>query len=68
MVALGACLAGPLAGVFDGAQGRAQLLAQLVAAQLGSGVGQVGAGLVTPPMKCFEGAVQALAAAAPTLG
>lgn len=33
-----------------------------------AGVGQVGAGLVTPPMKCFEGAVQALAAAAPTLG
>lgn len=33
-----------------------------------AGVGQVGAGLVNPPMECFEAAVQALADAAPPLG
>ena len=33
-----------------------------------AGVGQVGAGLVTPPMECFEAAIQALAIAAPTFG
>jgi hypothetical protein len=33
-----------------------------------AGVGQVGAGLVTPPVECFEGALAALAAAAPPLG
>jgi Protein of unknown function (DUF1116) len=32
-----------------------------------AGTGQVGAGLVTPPMECFVGAVHALAAAAPPL-
>jgi hypothetical protein len=30
-----------------------------------AGTGQVGAGLVTPPLECFLGALQALAAAAP---
>ncbi|MFI5955445.1 DUF1116 domain-containing protein [Cryptosporangium sp. NPDC051539] len=33
-----------------------------------AGVGQVGAGLVTPPMECFVGALDALGAAAPGLG
>jgi hypothetical protein len=33
-----------------------------------AGVGQVGAGLVTPPVECFEGALAALAATAPPLG
>ncbi|MDF9714631.1 DUF1116 domain-containing protein [Nocardioides sp. ChNu-153] len=33
-----------------------------------AGTGQVGAGLVTPPMECFEGAIAALADAAPPLG
>jgi Protein of unknown function (DUF1116) len=32
-----------------------------------AGVGQVGAGLVTPPMQCFATAISALAEAAPTL-
>jgi hypothetical protein len=32
-----------------------------------AGVGQVGAGLVTPPMECFEAAIAALAQAAPAL-
>jgi hypothetical protein len=32
-----------------------------------AGTGQVGAGLVNPPMECFLGAVRALAAAAPPL-
>jgi hypothetical protein len=32
-----------------------------------AGTGQVGAGLVTPPMECFVAAVRALAAAAPPL-
>ncbi|MDT9594018.1 DUF1116 domain-containing protein [Nocardioides zeae] len=32
------------------------------------GTGQVGAGLVTPPMECFVGALEALADAAPPLG
>ena len=32
-----------------------------------AGTGQVGAGLVNPPMECFVGAVRALAAAAPPL-
>jgi len=32
-----------------------------------AGTGQVGAGLVTPPMECFVAALQALAAAAPPL-
>ncbi|GAA3386662.1 DUF1116 domain-containing protein [Cryptosporangium minutisporangium] len=32
-----------------------------------AGVGQVGAGLVTPPMECFVGALDALAEAAPPL-
>ena len=32
-----------------------------------AGTGQVGAGLVSPPMECFVGAVRALAAAAPPL-
>ncbi len=32
-----------------------------------AGVGQVGAGLVTPPMDCFVGAITALAAAAPSI-
>ncbi|MGH3473044.1 MAG: DUF1116 domain-containing protein, partial [Nocardioidaceae bacterium] len=31
-----------------------------------AGVGQVGAGLVTPPMECFTAAITALAAATPT--
>jgi hypothetical protein len=30
-----------------------------------AGTGQVGAGLVTPPMECFTAALDALAAAAP---
>ncbi len=30
-----------------------------------AGVGQVGAGLVTPPMECFAGAIEGLAAAVP---
>jgi len=33
-----------------------------------AGVGQVGAGLVNPPVECFEGALAALAEAAPPLG
>ncbi len=33
-----------------------------------AGVGQVGAGLVNPPMECFEGAIAGLAAAAPQVG
>lgn len=33
-----------------------------------AGVGQVGAGLVNPPMECFEGAIQGLAQAAPQVG
>jgi hypothetical protein len=32
-----------------------------------AGVGQVGAGLVTPPMECFTAAIEALAAAVPAL-
>jgi hypothetical protein len=32
-----------------------------------AGVGQVGAGLVTPPMECFVAAIAALADAAPAL-
>ena len=32
-----------------------------------AGTGQVGAGLVTPPMECFVAALRALAAAAPRL-
>ena len=32
-----------------------------------AGTGQVGAGLVTPPMACFVSALRALAAAAPPL-
>jgi len=32
-----------------------------------AGTGQVGAGLVTPPMDCFTRALDALAAAAPPL-
>jgi hypothetical protein len=32
-----------------------------------AGTGQVGAGLVTPPMECFLAALKALAAAAPPL-
>ena len=32
-----------------------------------AGVGQVGAGLVTPPMECFLGALEALADASPAL-
>jgi hypothetical protein len=32
-----------------------------------AGTGQVGAGLVTPPMECFVAALRALADAAPTL-
>jgi hypothetical protein len=32
-----------------------------------AGTGQVGAGLVTPPVECFERALEALAAAAPPL-
>jgi hypothetical protein len=33
-----------------------------------AGTGQVGAGLVTPPMDCFVSALEALAAQAPVLG
>lgn len=33
-----------------------------------AGVGQVGAGLVTPPMECFEGAIAGLAQACPAVG
>jgi len=33
-----------------------------------AGVGQVGAGLVNPPMECFESAIQGLALAAPQVG
>ncbi len=33
-----------------------------------AGVGQVGAGLVTPPPECFIAALDALADAAPPLG
>jgi hypothetical protein len=33
-----------------------------------AGTGQVGAGLVTPPMECFTAALAALAEAAPPLG
>jgi hypothetical protein len=33
-----------------------------------AGVGQVGAGLVTPPMECFEGAIAGLAQASPAVG
>ncbi len=33
-----------------------------------AGVGQVGAGLVNPPMECFEGAIAGLAEAAPQVG
>jgi hypothetical protein len=33
-----------------------------------AGVGQVGAGLVTPPMECFVGALEALGATAPEVG
>lgn len=33
-----------------------------------AGVGQVGAGLVNPPMECFEGAIVGLAEAAPHVG
>ncbi|OIQ63375.1 hypothetical protein GALL_550830 [mine drainage metagenome] len=33
-----------------------------------AGVGQVGAGLVNPPMECFEGAIAGLADAAPQIG
>jgi hypothetical protein len=32
-----------------------------------AGVGQVGAGLVTPPMECFIDAIAALADAAPAI-
>jgi len=31
-----------------------------------AGTGQVGAGLVNPPMECFEAAITGLAAAVPT--
>jgi hypothetical protein len=32
-----------------------------------AGVGQIGAGLVNPPMECFTGAVRALAEALPNI-